>query len=246
MRKEIKIQAICADYSEAKTHVFDINGDSGYDCHNTCVVWNHITFYGTSFDLSDERMAAIYQGDYRQAVKIGELSGCLVMCKQLLNSGEDPLTVCEDIDADLAYVISALSDEDDGPLSPDNGDPDLDTYYVRELKMEDGYDHTLLKTRIIDELPGLILTFCHVAPDLLGFYPDSPAEPAIMSDSLPGLSISYHPIFGQQLNLDKSVEEEQYRQSAPTYSDDGYGLFEKYGFKVVPGTGVLYKFVDHT
>lgn len=244
MDKKHKFQSICADYSESKTHVFDINGDSGYDCHNTCVVWNYITFYGTSFDLMDDRMSSIYQGDYRDAVKIGDVSGCLILCKQLLDVGEDPLVVCRDIDAGLGYAISALSDEDDGPLSMDSGDPSLDVYYIRELKMEAGYDDPMLKSRIIAELPGLVFTFCHVAPDLLSFYPSSSGGHEILSGPPPALSVSYHPIFGQQLKLDKTGEEKVYQHSAPTYLDQEYGLFERHGFKAVPGTGVLYKYVS--
>ncbi|MGE5391281.1 MAG: hypothetical protein ACM3PE_09495 [Deltaproteobacteria bacterium] len=238
-----KLQSICADYSEAKTHVFDIHGDSGYDCHNTCVVWNHITFYGVPFDLMDERMERIYQGDYHDAVKIGELWGCLLLCRQLLDDGEDPLAVCADIDADLGYAISALSDEEDGPLSLDNGDPCLDVYYIRELMMEAGYDDTLLKSRIIAELPGLILTFCHVAPDILAFYPAPPERSEEEPRPVPGLSIVYDPIFGQQVKADKNGEGEVSGLPLSARPEGGYELYEMNGFREVTDTGVFFKYV---
>lgn len=171
MKKNIEFDYICADCSGKQNHMFRMDDDyDDYDCHDTCVVWNRMTFYGVPFDISDEHMNRIHEGDYTDAVKIGELMGCLIFCKQILAEGEDPLEICDDVDVDLEYTISALSDEG-GPLNMESGDPEQDVYYIHELKMEPGYDDALLKSKIINELPGLILTFFHVNPDLLAFYP---------------------------------------------------------------------------
>jgi len=259
MEKRMKIESICADYSESKRHVFDVQGDpNNYDCHNTCVIWNHITFYGTPFDLLDDRMASIYQGDYRDAVKIGELLGCLILCRQLLDDGEDPLVICEYIDEDLGYAVSALSDEEDGPISAENGDPYQDVYYIHQLIMDVNYEDKYLKSRIINELPGLVLTFCHAAPDILAFYP-APSDIASDQDdetigqdgqgTVPLVSVEYHPIFGQQLKLDKkdTVDSRQKAISRSAGSADScdYEIFENNGFKEVGDSGLLYKFVEH-
>jgi len=256
MGKKIKIESICADYSKSKNHVFDIHGDfRDYDCHSTCVVWNHMTFYGIPFDLLDDRMEGIYQGDYREAVKIGELFGCLILCRQMQDEGEDPLVICEDIDDELGCVISALSDEEDGPLSLENGNSYQNVYYIHELTMEEDYDEKHLEARIVNELSGLVLTFCHVVPDILAFYP-SLLEYAPDQDNgvieqetpgpVPGPSISFDPIFGQVLTLDK--RDPDLTRSAASYSEGladsgGYEVFVNNGFKEVGDSGVLFKYV---
>lgn len=174
MAKKTTFQAICAAYSCDDNHIIDFESDyDDYDCHDTCVVWNNIIFYGIPFDILDDNMGSIYEGDYKDAVKIGELFGCLILCRQIIDENEEPLIICDDIDGDLEYTISALSD--DGPLNPEQGDPYQDVYYIHELKMKEGYDEVPLKSRIINDLPQLILKFCHVLPDILAFY-SSPLE----------------------------------------------------------------------
>jgi hypothetical protein len=88
----------------------------------------------------------------------------------MIEEGYDPLEVCDASDGDLEYTISALSDED-GPLNMETGDPEQDVFYIHELQMESGNDDAPLKGRILDELPGLIFSFLHIAPDILAFYP---------------------------------------------------------------------------
>ena len=80
------------------------------------------------------------------------------------------MEICDDVDGDLEYTISALSDKD-GPLNAETGDAYQDVYYIDELKMETSYNDASLKSRIIEELPTLIFTLFHVTPDLLAFYP---------------------------------------------------------------------------
>jgi len=257
MRKKLKIESICADYSDSKRHVFDVHGDGrAYDCHNTCIVWKRVTFFGLPFDLQDDRMAPIYEGDYREAVKIAEMLGCLILCQQLEDDGEDPLVICDDIDEELGYVISALSDEEDGPLSLENGDPYQNVYYIHELAMEEGYGDQHLAARIINELPGLVLTFCHVVPDILAFYPASAdlvpdgEDEAIEQEGpgpVPRTTIEYHPIFGQQLRMDKRDGADIRPAGTSDFAGSAYSIdyevFEKVGFKEMGDSGVLYKYV---
>lgn len=169
MSEKTHFQSICADFSDSQIHLFDIEKEyDDYDCHDTCVIWSHITFYGVPLNASDDDIQSLYEHDYKNALKIGELTGCLIMCKQMLFESEDPLIICDDLDADLEYTVSALSDEE----CPLDENPYQDVYYIHDLAMEDGYkDDVLLKSRIIDELPVLILKFLHVAPDILAFYP---------------------------------------------------------------------------
>ena len=175
MNKKAKFQSICADYSDRKSHIFFMDGDyPDNDCADNCVIWNNITFYGIPFGLSEDQMTRIDESDYRDAIKIGEMHGCLILCKQILDDGCDPLETCDDVDGDLEYTISALSDEA-GPLNEKTGEAYQDIYYIDALEMETGYDDESIKSKIIAELPSLIRDFFHVVPDLLAFYP-SPLE----------------------------------------------------------------------
>jgi hypothetical protein len=169
----ITFESICADYSGKQSVIFEISSDyeENYDCVDTCIVWNDIVFYGVPLGLSDDQCDNIMNGEYKDAVRIGKLKGCLILCKQIIDGGNDPLEVCDDSDADLEYTISALQDEG-GPLNSESGDPEQNVYYIHELQMESGFDYGSLKSRIIKELPGLIFSLLHVAPDILAFYPE--------------------------------------------------------------------------
>lgn len=172
MNKRVRIQSICADYLDRNSHIFFMDGDyPNHDCADNCVIWNNIVFYGIPFDLSDEQMNRIYEENYSDAIRIGEMHGCMILCKQILDDGCDPLEICDDIDGDLEYTVSALSDEG-GPLHAETGDAYQDIYYIDALKMETGYNTASIKSKIVNELPSLIRAFFHVVPDLLAFYPE--------------------------------------------------------------------------
>lgn len=142
-----------------------------YDCHDSCIVWNRVTLYGVPSDLTDSQMEEIYQGSYQSAIKVGSIFGCLILCKQMVAMEQNPHMICDDVDSDLEYVISALGDHGE-PLS---SDLEQDIYYIHEFEMENEYNNVQLKTRILEELPGFIQMLFHVAPDIITYYP-SPLE----------------------------------------------------------------------
>lgn len=175
MDKKVEFESIFATYSDRNNYTFDLdNLYSYYDCADSCVIWNNITFYGIPNNLTDDQIDSIYEGDYHDAVKIGELFGYMILCKQILNEDHDPVEICDDVDGDLEYAMSALSDEE-GPLNLESGDPYQDVYYIRELNMIPGYDDELLKSKILDELPKIIISLLHVTPEVIAYYP-SPLE----------------------------------------------------------------------
>lgn len=173
MNDSFKFDNICVEFFNKNNHVFSMDMDDydNYDCHDTCVIWNSMNFYGIPFDLVDDQVNSVYDGDYSKLVKVGEIHGCLILCKEILSMDEDPWEICDDIDGDLEYTFSALKDES-GPLNSKKGDPEQNVYYIHELKIVSEYsDDTRLKSRIINELPNLIFTFLHVRPELLAYYP---------------------------------------------------------------------------
>lgn len=173
MDTNIKFKAICAGYEGKDSVVIHLENDhyNDYDCVDTCIIWTSIPFYGIPFSLeNDDKMERVYRHDYRGLTKIGTLAGCLILCEQIIVEGYDPLEVCDASSADLEHVISALSDIE-GPLNEETGDPYRNVFYIHELEMESGWDDAELKAKIIKQLPWLILSFHHVMPDILAFYP---------------------------------------------------------------------------
>lgn len=168
-----KFEYICADCSGNRNALFRVDSEyeNNYDCVDTCIVWHELTFYGIPFGLSDDQLNSIDRGDYTNAIKIGELLGCIILCRQMIKEGYEPLEICDDSNADLEYTISALSDEG-GPLNEISGDPEQDVFYIHEFSIEKKYDSAPLKSRILEELPGLILSLFNMAPDIIAFYPE--------------------------------------------------------------------------
>jgi hypothetical protein len=151
---------------------FYADGDhsSNDGCVDTCIVWDRINFYGIPKDFTEKQLQRIDEGDYKNATKLGTISGCLILCKEILEQGEDPLEVCDDANGDLEYTISALSDVH-GPLNVDDGDPFQDVYYIHEFIMESDFNQVDLKHKILNELPDMVLDLFHVRPSVLAFYP---------------------------------------------------------------------------
>lgn len=175
MDKKVEFESISASCSSIDNYLFNLDSKySYYDCTDSCIIWNNIAFYGIPSDLTDEQMDNIYEGDYHDAIKIGELLGCLILCKQILNEGYDPVEICDNESGELEYAMSALSDIE-GPLNLDSGDPYQDVYYIHELNMFPSYDDELLKSKIIDELPRIIISLLHASPEIIAYYP-SPLE----------------------------------------------------------------------
>ncbi len=166
MRENIAFELICADYTSLNNVIFYLEDGYEPDCVDDCIIWGVITFYGVPEDLPDDQMNEIYEGNYEKAIKIGEIFGCLIISKYMLDVGEDPLFVCDASSGDLEYVMSALSDAG-GPL---NMEPYQDVYYIHEIKIDGEYE-PILKGKILDELPNIIFSLLHVSPDIVAFYP---------------------------------------------------------------------------
>lgn len=171
MASKSKFEYICAQRSHQANYMFSLDSDyEDDDCHDSCITWDTITFYGVPYDLSDQALDNIHNGDYTDAIKIGSMYGCLILCKQMLAEGEDPWEICDDVHGDLEYTISALKDPE-CPLNEDDGDPYQDVYYIHEWEMEKGHNSAALKAEILDRLPNIILMLFQVKPDILAYYP---------------------------------------------------------------------------
>lgn len=179
MKKSIKPAIMVAKYGDAqgsgKEHVFYMKKDRfDQDCQDTCVHWLKFKILGYPEELSDDERTAVYEGTSSRGVKIGSVFGCLVLCREILDQGEDPYRICDDVDADLEYMMSALV-EDAGPMNPFKGDPYQDVFYIHTIEFETGYQNLRLKKRIVKEIPDILLSLENVRPTVLAYYP-SPLE----------------------------------------------------------------------
>lgn len=167
----IMFKYICADCGYGNNVLLTLNDDydAFQDCVDDCLIWCTITFYGIPMGFTDDQMDEIYDRNYYYAVPIGRLKGCLILNKRLLELGEDPLEICDDADADLEFIMSALVDTE-GPLNEETGDPLQDVFYIHEIEIGKEYGD-LYKGKIIDSLPDLLFSFLHVEPDIIAYCP---------------------------------------------------------------------------
>lgn len=171
MARKVDFEYICAHRFHSANCQFRVDAEyEDYDCSDSCIVWDTITFYGVPSGLPEEDLESIDAGDYTNAIKIGSMYGCLILCKQILAQGQDPWDICDGESGDLEATIAALKREG-CPLNDDEGDPWQDVYYIHEWNMEKGYNSATLKSEILERLPKIILLLFHVKPDILAYFP---------------------------------------------------------------------------
>ena len=128
----------------------------------------YIHIYGIPDNLSDDEESSIYNGGSDRTVYLGEIKGSLILGNQMSDDGEDILTLCDDMSADLLYVATSLAS--DGLIDPYTGIYS-DIYYIYELEMQKGYDDKELKQTILEKLPYILFSLYHVKPEYLAYYP---------------------------------------------------------------------------
>lgn len=271
----ITFESICVDFSYADNIIIELKDDSThlYDCFDTCLIWNRMTFYGIPFGLSGDQINDIYERKYDDVIKIGELFGCLILSKQIIEEGEDPLEACDAEHEILEYIYSALSDEE-GPLNEETGDPEQNVYYLHKLRMVPEYDSRLIKSRILDELPKLVFNFIHVFPDIIAYYPaplnytPDPVETErymiLQKIAAQKLDSAFSAIMGRKpanqednvvsfANAYRFTEDElklvmRRRYSGSSYPEEAknseeFSFYMSHGFVEVGNSRVLYKYV---
>lgn len=139
------------------------------DAHDAVIPCNLDLYQGASDENTDEQTAL--NGD-----AVGSVSGMLVLGREIELLIPDQMAeqahdnylnlICDDMSADLGYVVSALL-EDDGPLCLINTIFGIDHFYIDEISVS---DPDLLSV-ILAELPKMIFTHMHSFPDILSYYP---------------------------------------------------------------------------
>lgn len=71
MKKKHKFDSLWVEFFSKNTHLISMEVE--YDCHDSCIISNSMIFYGIPFDVLDDKMNSVYDGDYSNLIKIGEL-----------------------------------------------------------------------------------------------------------------------------------------------------------------------------
>ena len=150
--------SVCESYSK---HISDLTGGEG----DNLVPYYELKIYGLPEDWDDERMYSVFN-ETDEAIYLGEVTGYMILGFEIFRQGKDMYTVCDDLSADLEFIVSALS-EDDGPLSLESGGEVLNHFYIEKLELN---DDSIMK-ELIDQLPEMLITHCHVFPSTLSYYP---------------------------------------------------------------------------
>jgi len=272
--KDFSIESIVVQQHSSDTFWFYPNYDPGdalgYDHTDTYLIPFFWEFWGVPNGCDDDKLETIYSGDYSDCQRIGDASGTLILCKQMISDGYDPLTACDDKSADLEYVMSALVDEG-GPLNEDTGETLLDVLYIHELAIDTASQGEGLGSRILQELPSLSLKFMHVAPDLLVYYPaptkhawyrKSESENALRNSVFEKVAEFFSVSEDSNADTNRILSDEKHklnddevkiilgqRRSGTSYPEDLknkrlYEFYYKNGFQELCDTRLLYAYTD--
>lgn len=128
------------------------------------IVWE---FWGIPKE-DDDTFAEAMEDNFSNCVKLGEVVGQLVLGEEMLSDGHDPVVMCDDLDADLGYMMYHLTKEN-GPLNEETGDPYENVLYIMELTVEETVRNQNVGSRILRELPWLCKKLMHVKPGVLSY-----------------------------------------------------------------------------
>ncbi len=122
-----------------------------------------LKIYGIPDDLTDDDEEEIYGGEMGGAVRIGTVTGLLILVGQAAKTGLDIYYICNCIDGYAEFIYSALS-EGDGSLA---FEPYLDIFCIDAIEMQNAFDTDDLKLRILDCLLQFLLRAYHTFPDII-------------------------------------------------------------------------------
>jgi len=167
----VKAENIKNEIGLGEQHVFDVE-DEPYDLtdnYDKYLIWANWGIYSAVKKLSDDERDSLYNSSGDDLlVKIASISGCLILCGTIIDDGYDPWQVCDDIDGNLEYTISALQDEN-CPMNEEYGEPYVNVFYIHEFDMEKEYENAEIKSRMLSELPNIIMKYLHNSTDILAY-----------------------------------------------------------------------------
>lgn len=228
--------------------------------HEQYVVDSYIQLYGVPDNISDDQQSAIYDGDYTLAIPLGQIIGNLILCRDMLDEAISPYEICDDIDSELEYAISALT-EPGAPLAIYDGDEYQNIFYIHNIVFDQSKYSEQLHATILNNIKGIVLSNYNCVADIVCYYP-TPLEykenPAIkikkdIANIVMREKMDKGYCGGQnyQLTLDKAQEnyilgrrsgEDSYPESAKDKSV--WDFYLRHGFEEVLNSRLLYRLID--
>jgi hypothetical protein len=144
--------------------VFDLDSDADQSTDYYDYVLNLvIDLYGLPADLSESEENEAYSGHCDRRIKLGTLSGSLVLGDQAEADGYDLYEVCDANSGDLEYAMAYL-------LRTDFFDEVEHTFfYLYDLVMEPGQERH--KSMLLRWIPSLLFRLRSVRPAFTVFFP---------------------------------------------------------------------------
>lgn len=141
----------------------DINFESDY------IKYYSIGIFGIPHGLSEEEEDNIFS-DPEKAVRIGTIEGYLILGEEIERRGYNLYDMCDEINADLEYVISALC-ESGGVMQVHNITRPLNIFYIHEVEFENEEFRDMMLTDILIELPDIMFSHTNILPEMMIYYP---------------------------------------------------------------------------
>lgn len=116
----------------------------------------------------DVTFAEAMEDNLSNCVKLGEMSAQLILGMEMISDGHDPVAMCDDLDADLGYMMYHLTKEN-GPLNEETGDPYENVLYITHLTISEKLKNQNVGSRILRELPWLCKKIMHIKPGVLSY-----------------------------------------------------------------------------
>lgn len=103
-------------------------------------------------------------------MRIGTIEGYLILSEEIERRGYNLYDMCDEINADLEYVISALC-ESGGVMQAHNITRPLNIFYIHEVEFENEEFRDMMLTDILIELPDIMFSHTNILPEMMIYYP---------------------------------------------------------------------------
>jgi hypothetical protein len=234
-----------------------------FDLHETGLVQVGIEFYGEPAGSTENDDEKIRNGDFSSLSPLGVVNGYLILCTQMINMGEDPLIICDDINGNFSFVIGKLS-ESDGPLAIDEFQ---NVFYMTDFTFE---LHEQITIDLFNHLAETIFAHYHVYPDIIAYYPlpleytktesESERLEILKANQQEYIAYQIDKIYGAEVKQNSNIsqfshyysfsEEEHnllngYEAEGASYPESAknkeeFSLFEKLGYQEFSNSRLLY------
>ena len=154
-------QTFCFDMNDRAGMIFNGYSPEEYVIPIHWEFWEYLGEDMSEYDAMNEEAL--------KYTKVADLTGCLLLCPNMIEDGYDPLIVCDDLSGDLCNIMAEMM-FDGGPLNSQNSDPSENVLYIHEFELREEYKRKGIGNRIMAEIPWLCKRALHVWPDIMAYY----------------------------------------------------------------------------